>query len=44
MFVHFGDRELYKTFIEVNKGTYRNIRPSQKQINRFNRMYKELYA
>jgi hypothetical protein len=44
MFVHFGDKELYKTFIEVNKGVYRNTRPSQKQINRFNRMYKELYA
>ena len=49
MFYHFNDRDLYKIFIEVNAGKYKGkngetIKPSQKQIDRFNRLYKELYC
>lgn len=44
MFIHFNDRDLYRTFIEVNKGKYASIKPSKKQIDRFNRIFKELHA
>ena len=42
--LHFSDRELYRTFIRVNKGEYRNAKPSQASIDRFNRLYSELHC
>lgn len=41
---HKNDKELYETFVEVNDGKYKNAKPSQKQVDRFIRMYKELHA
>lgn len=43
-FVHYSDRDLYKIFIEVNKGKYKNAKPSKRAIDRFNRLYGKLYA
>lgn len=44
MFIHFKDRDLYRIFIEVNNGNYKDAMPSSKQVERFNRLYSELYA
>lgn len=43
MLFHFGNRDLYRTFAEVNKGVYRNAMPSAKSVERFNRLYKNLH-
>lgn len=44
MLWHWSDRDLYKTFIEVNDGKYKPAIPSKKAIERFNRLYNELYC
>ena len=44
MFCHIKDRDLYKIFIRVNRGYYKNAMPSKKAIDRFNRLYVNLYA
>lgn len=41
---HFNDRELYKTFARVNRGEFRNAKPSQTAINRFERLFNELHC
>lgn len=38
------DRDLAKVFVEVNDGKYKGVEPSKKAINRFNRLYKDLYC
>lgn len=38
------DKDLYKIFIRLNRGEYKNAMPSQKAVERFNRLYSELYA
>ena len=43
-FIHYSDRDLYKIFIEVNNGKYKNAKPSKRAIDRFNRLYENLYA
>ena len=44
MFVHFRDRDLYRVFVEVNNGDYKDVLPWKRSVERYNRMYKELYA
>ena len=44
MLVHFKNRDLYKTFIKVNRGEYKSAMPTKEAIDRFDRLYKELYA
>lgn len=43
-FTHYSDHDLYKIFIEVNKGKYRNVKPSKRAVDRYNRLYKNLFA
>lgn len=38
------DRDLYNIFVRVNNGAYKNALPSQKAVDRFNKLYKELYC
>lgn len=42
--VKFRSRDLYKVMSELNRGKYRNAKPSQASIDRFNRLYKDLYC
>lgn len=42
--LNYSDRDLYKIFMSVNEGQYRNVRPSKRAIARFNKLYGELHA
>jgi len=41
---HINDRDLYKIFARVNRGEFRNAKPSQQAIDRFNRLFSELHC
>ena len=42
--IHFSDRDLYKVFARVNRGEFKNAKPSKTSINRFERLFKELHC
>ena len=44
MMDNFDDTDLYKIFVRINRGEYKEARPSEKAIERFERLYRELHC